>query len=260
MRITLDAGHVSGTNVSLVYPSYNEGDMTWVLTNYLAGNLRAKGHEVILTRTKRDKDLPVYDRGLLSGGSDLFLSIHSNGVDSNKVRRVVVIPPFVDRNNTYDLAKRLGSVIEKTMGIQNEPYQLYTRTYISGGKTYDYYGVIRGSVAAGCKRSIILEHSFHSNRESAIWLSDKINLSRLANAEANEIDNFLRNEKSENEFQKAYKVGDKYFLTSEDIYTNNKKPASFVINKYYTILKVSDSGYLLSDIVSWVKRHDTNKA
>lgn len=256
MRITLDPGHYHGYNRSPAYPDYVEGNKMFILTSYLAQQLRLKGHTVILTRTDNSKDVPVYDRGLLSAGSDLFISLHSNAANTQNVRRVVVIPPFVDRNDTYKLADKLGECVTETMGIQNEKFQRYIRTYESGGVTYDYYGVIRGSVAAGCKRSLIIEHSFHTNPISAAWLNDDVNLKYLANAEAYTINQYFTEVKAVPTTKKVYAVGDKYLLTNEDVYTNDKKPWSGAVNKYYTVLRVTDKAYLLSDIVSWVKRRD----
>lgn len=255
MNIVLDAGHVIGANQSPAYPAYTEGRMAWNLTRMLAEELIKLGHSVTMTRINGYADLPVYDRGLLAGGADLFLSIHSNAVTSEKVRRVVVIPPFANKDGSHDFADYIGKVVTDTMKIQNEPHQVYTRTYVSGGQTYDYYGVVRGAVSAGCNLAFIIEHSFHTNKESAIWLNNPGNLSTLAKNEAKAIDAYFESHPTKKKL--GYKVGDKYRLTENDVYTNGKKPAKFAVGKDYTIIRVTESAYLLSEIVSWVKRNDS---
>lgn len=189
-RILIDAGHFTNQNRPNNFPSYCEGNMTWELFTYLTKELKEYGFEVNGTRSNRDTDIEVYKRGQMAKGYDLMLSLHSNACDTESVRRVVVIVPFKDVNGTNSLADKLGQTVTNCIGIKDK-FQRYTRTYKQNNTDYDYYGVIRGAVAAGCKRSIIIEHSFHTNNETAKWLNNSANLAKLAKEEAKAIADYF---------------------------------------------------------------------
>lgn len=250
-KIVLDAGHASGYNRSPVFTAYKEGDMTWALYGYLRDALIKKGFEVSGTRGNPSKDIPVYDRGQMAKGTDLFLSLHSNAVGDPSVTRVVVIPPYLDKNGTYDLANRLGAEVTEVMGI-GQRYQIYTRTYTdNAGKTRDYYGVIRGAVDAGCKRSLIVEHGFHTNEYCARWLYNRVNLKRLADREAAVIAEYFGIWKAK-EAKKEYEVGNLYVMRADDIYSDGRPVSRFTVGQTYTVKRVLPERILLAEINSWV--------
>ena len=68
------------------------------------------------------------------------------------------------------------------MGISQLP-RIYTKAQSDGR---DWYGVNRGASDVGVP-SVILEHSFHTNIQSALWLLKDANLQALAVAEAKTI-------------------------------------------------------------------------
>lgn len=248
MKIVLDAGHYSGYNISSVFPLYREGDMTWKLYGYLQSELQARGFQVTGTRSDPKRDLPVYDRGQKAAGADLMISLHSNACDTETVRRVVVITPIDDRNGTEALGKKLGERVSSVMGI-SEPFQPYVRAYKgAGGKLLDYYGVLRGAVAAGCKRSMIIEHGFHTNAQTAYWLYHDTNLKRLAIAEAEVIADAL----GAPEASVAYSPGDLYTVKATDHYSDGRAVAGFCVGRTMTIKKVLPGKILLAEINSWV--------
>lgn len=182
-KIMLDAGHFGKYNPGVV-KGYYESDMTWKLHNYLKAELESYGFEVGITRTNKDKDLAVYDRGQKAKGYDLFLSLHSNAAATETVKRVVVIHPISGAGK--DISQKLGNAALNAMNLSNDKYwytQLMTRSYSAAKKDVDYYGVIRGAVDAGTV-GIILEHSFHTNKEACTWLMSDANLKKLAIAEA----------------------------------------------------------------------------
>lgn len=252
MKIVLDAGHILGYNRAEAFPKYREGDMTWNLCQYLREELTKYGFDVRTTRANPTKDVPVYDRGQMAAGADLFLSLHSNAAGDSSVRRVVVIPPYLDRNGTYELANRLGREVTEVMGI-DQRYQIYTRTYLDGaGKTRDYYGVIRGAVDAGCKRSLIIEHGFHTNPACAEWLYDCRNLKLLAKREAEVIAEYAGVWKPEKEKEERYAVGDLYVMQAGDVYSDGRPVARFTVGRTYTIRRVLEGKILLDEINSWV--------
>ena len=182
-KIMLDAGHYGKYNSGAV-SGYYESEMTWKLHNYLKAELESYGFEVGVTRTDKNKDLKVYDRGLKAKGYDLFISLHSNAINSKKTKRVVVIHPISGKGK--DISKKLGDAVLNTMNLKKDDYwytQLTTRAYSSSQPNRDYYGVIRGAVDVGTI-GIIIEHSFHTNEEACKWLMVDANLKKLAVAEA----------------------------------------------------------------------------
>lgn len=177
IRITLDAGHYGCYNRSPVVPGYYESVMNWKLQGYLASEMEDLGMEVILTRENQAKDMALADRGKISKGSDLFLSIHSNACDDPGVDYPLVIVQLDGKGD--ELGQKMAECIGNTMQTK-QAGRMTKRKGKSGG---EYYGVLRG--AAGVKTvGMILEHSFHSNTRAANWLLKEENLKRLAKAEA----------------------------------------------------------------------------
>ncbi len=180
-RIMLDAGHYGKYNRSPVLPTYYESEMTWALHLKLKAELEKYGFEVLTTRQKQDVDLPTYDRGYTAKGCDLFISLHSNACDTETVNRVDVYRAFDNRNNAEELGGQLATAIAKLMGVSGG----YVKTRES--KEYpgrEYYGVLRGARKAKVPLYYIIEHSFHTNRKAAEWLSNEDNLQKLAVLEA----------------------------------------------------------------------------
>lgn len=182
-KIMLDAGHYGKYNPGAV-SGYYESDMTWKLQTYLKAELESYGFEVGVTRTNKDKDLAVYDRGQKAKGYDLFISLHSNAITAETTKRVVVIHPVSGK--AKDISQKLGDTVLATMNLSNDKYwytQITTRAYSTDKPKVDYYGVIRGAVDAGVP-GIIIEHSFHTNKEACKWLTVDANIKKLAKAEA----------------------------------------------------------------------------
>lgn len=181
--VMIDAGHYSYYNQSNVFKSYYEGNMSWTLHKLLKKELEALGIKVGVTRSLRDKDLKLYDRGYKAKGYDMFVSLHSNWCKDKDVDRVVVIKGY---NQTSKHAEILAKAVRDCMGLSK--YQIFELQNNNGG---EYYGVLRGAKAAGIKDRFIIEHSFHSNLKVAKWLSKESNLEKLAKAEAKAIAEIL---------------------------------------------------------------------
>ena len=175
-KICLDAGHYGKYNKSPVVKEYYESEMNWKLHLLLKKYLEQYGFGVITTRSSKDKDLAVYNRGTASKGCDLFLSIHSNACDTESVDYPVVYVPL--NGSGDDIGKKLAECIATTIGTAQKG-----KTATRKGNSGDYYGVIRGAVAVGVP-GLLLEHSFHTNTKAAKWLLDESNLDKLAKAEA----------------------------------------------------------------------------
>lgn len=193
MKIMLDAGHYGDyQNMSpcKTTPKYYESTMTWKLHLRLKMALEKVGFEVGVTRKKKDQDLPVYDRGQKAAGYDLFLSLHSNAcapADGSfspveGVDRPVIIWPIQGGSEQKKIADELGYTVRQTMDTKQD-YQLFQLQF-PNIPDLDYYGVIRGAVAAGCNNAFIIEHGFHTDTRDTEWLLKDANLQKLADAEA----------------------------------------------------------------------------
>lgn len=180
VKLCFDAGHYTNYNRSNVYKNYYEGNMVWKLhllvKEYLEKNY--SNIEIITTRSSRDKDLALYNRGYKAKGCDGFYSFHSNACETESVDRVVIIRGL-GVTSVNDYAKELGDVIKKCIGVSQT-----TQVYEKRGNNGEWYGVLRGAKAAGVKERFIIEHGFHTNTRTAKWLYEDSNLSKLAKEEA----------------------------------------------------------------------------
>lgn len=181
IKIMLDAGHYKKYNRSPVLRDYYESDMTWALHLKLTKELESYGFEVFTTREDKDKDLALEKRGKAAEGCDIFISLHSNGCDTESVDRVEVYYPFDGRNNSKSLAKEFADDIAALMDVS------YGKAKTKESKDYpgtEYYGVMRGANKVNVPLYFIIEHSFHSNLKATKWLMDENNLDKLAVLEA----------------------------------------------------------------------------
>jgi N-acetylmuramoyl-L-alanine amidase len=187
IKICLDAGHYGKYNQSPAVKTYYESDMNWKLHLKLKAELEKYGIEVITTRKEQAKDMGLVARGKTAKGCNLFLSIHSNAVDS-KVHEDVDYPvAYVPINGTGDkLGKRLSECVASTMGTKQKA-ECWSKKSTDGKS--DWYSVIYGASLVGVP-GIILEHSFHTNTRATKWLMVDSNLGKLAKAEAEVIANF----------------------------------------------------------------------
>ena len=190
--VCLDAGHYGKYNRSNVVPDYYESDMNWKLHNLLADELEAYGIEVRKTRTNQATDLGLYARGEASKGCDLFLSIHSNAHNDASADHPLGIYLVPDKNTNIDemskeLAVLLSKAVQEVMQTKQKAQQwdrLAGKDLNGDGLDNDnYYGVLHGAWKVGTA-GVILEHSFHTNKNAAKWLLVDANLAKLAKKEA----------------------------------------------------------------------------
>ncbi len=177
--ILLDAGHYAYYNQGII-KDYWESLNNWTQHLMLKEELERLGFKVCLTREAQEKDLALYDRGYkcLAEKADLFLSIHSNapGNSSPGTRGVVVNYSVSAQTKDREMALGIAECIANVMG--NGVHSVYSKKSDNGN--YDYYGVLRGAVAGGCKSCFILERGFHTNEEDCRWLMEEANLRKLA--------------------------------------------------------------------------------
>ncbi len=180
-KICLDPGHYGLYNQSPQVPAYYESEAMWKLHLYLKTALETRGFQVITTRQEAEKDLGLSARGKLAAGCDAFISLHSNACATESVDYTIVYRAYDNLNNADEIAKKLGVEIGKLMGNK--------QTGKSGSRKsekgdWDYYGVMRGARVAGCPLYLLIEHSFHTNKEATLWLLEEENLKKLADLEA----------------------------------------------------------------------------
>lgn len=180
LRICLDAGHFGKNNWNnKITPTYWESLMAWDLHLLLKEELeKYEGVTVITTREDQTKDVALETRGKKAAGCDLFLSLHSNACNTESVDRPVAIYPVSGKGK--NLAMALATAVRTVMET-NDPPKIAQRW--NTAHNADWYGVIRGAASVGVT-GIILEHSFHTNNRSALWLEKTENLRKLAVAEA----------------------------------------------------------------------------
>ena len=265
-KIMIDAGHYGNNYNAGAVKGYYESNMAWELHNYLKDELKSYGFEVATTRSDKNKDLEVYQRGKKAKGYDLFISLHSNGASSAAAKRVSVFHPISGKGK--EIAQILADVIFETMNLtkdKNWYSTVNTRAYSESKPTTDYYGVIRGAVAAG-SIGIILEHSFHTNKEACKWLMQSANLQKLAKAEAKALANYYGlTQKTTND---GIEIGDIVTFTGTKHYTSSGKLAigksckagkakvvDYIKGKThpYLLLKTANGG---STVNGWVNESD----
>ncbi len=200
MKITIDAGHVKGYNVG-VDTRYNEGLMAWTLSKLLGAELEKYGAQVFYTRDDIAKDLALESRGKTAhdNGSELFISLHSDGFTSPTARGVSVFYSNYRKLDSAGIANDLGIAVAALIGT---PFRgAMTRLYGGAYPQADYYGVIRGAVGYSGERSpraaLLIEHGFHSNPNDCAWLLREDNLKKLAETEAALIARFYGLQKTE---------------------------------------------------------------
>ncbi|MDD4125725.1 MAG: N-acetylmuramoyl-L-alanine amidase [Eubacteriales bacterium] len=200
--IMLDAGHTLGDNQG-AYLNYYEGTKMWDLHLYLKSSIQSLGFNVGTTRTSSTANPSLSARGYMADNFDMFLSLHSNAVDnSSSTNRIVIIYDVNNKNDADDFALEIGTTIRNVMntnGLNISSVQLYQRPVLNSDGTIHYepdgsmlnwYGVLRYAAETNCPLYYILEHSFHSNYASSLWLYTNTNLQALASAEAQTIDDF----------------------------------------------------------------------
>lgn len=152
----------------------------WKLCEYLATELIKYGFEVLKTRSDPEKDLAVTKRGQMAKDCDLFISLHSNAGVSAKTDRVDVYAAYDNLNNSHVLGRIIAETVADIMGVSGG----YVKTRKSTKGEWEYYGVLRGAREVKCPLYYLIEHSFHTNERSALWLLSDVNLRALAAAEA----------------------------------------------------------------------------
>lgn len=198
-KVCIDAGHSGKYNRSPVNGLYYESDFTFKLQTYLAEQLELLGVDVCTTRSSQDTVLGLAERGKLSAGCDLFVSLHSNACSTPSVNRITVFHMVEDSDIVIDdlsksAADLLGKAVFSVMPFVSN-YSLASKRSSKDkdkdGKFDDeYYGVLSSAKFQGTP-AVLVEHGFHTNKEVADWLLIDSNVKKLAVAESLAIAEYL---------------------------------------------------------------------
>lgn len=192
-KICIDCGHYGKYNQSPVLKEYYESIFAWELGQLMRKYFLEYDVEVIMTRNNINKDLALYNRGALSKGCDLFISLHSNASSSSKTDYTVVFYGF-NEPTTKDLGIMLSKKIGEIINTSQSP-QILTKK--SSLREDEYYGVLRGARAVGTKYRYIIEHSFHTNLQVAKFLLNNSNIDLLARSEVDIIVKYFKLDKKD---------------------------------------------------------------
>lgn len=192
IKVMIDPGHYSYYNRSTVYSPYWESVMTWKLSNFLQEELQDLGVHADLTKSSLDEDPTLNDRGFSSKGYDFFISVHSNaGAYESMDAPLAFVYQDLPWTDIDDISSELGlKIAQKTAEVMqtNQSGSTVRRKgtgdWDRNGKMDDeWYSVLFASRFVGTP-GILMEHSFHTNYRSSVWLYNDSNLKKLAKAEA----------------------------------------------------------------------------
>lgn len=193
-KVCLDPGHYGKTYNKGAASGYYESYQMWKLYKYVKKYLETLyGIEVVSTRTSINANPGLTTRGKKAKDCECFISLHTNAELTKMVRRCTAIC-LADRSDTKvdEKSNKLAQLVAKAVAdCMNVEYKITSRLSSSdkdgnGKKDDNYYGVLHGAYLVGVP-AIIMEHSFHTNKETASWLMKTANLKKLAKAEAKAI-------------------------------------------------------------------------
>jgi N-acetylmuramoyl-L-alanine amidase len=188
-KAMIDSGHYPN-HPNKGQTGYWEYQGVWKISNYLKEFLEKQGIQADLTKTYEEtfnNDANLAVRGKKAQNYDLFISEHSDAMPTDKKGTVRGVKTFYDFSKPKDkvYAEELSLAVSKVMNNPNRGAE--TRTYIENGKTYNYYGVIRGASATNCPHIFLIENGFHDNLIDEAFLKVDDNLKKIAQAQANVI-------------------------------------------------------------------------
>lgn len=186
VKIMLDPGHGGGPAHNRGFkqvdnlPYCNEGDCNFIYArDFLKPALERHGLKVNMTRNYIFQNPSLKSRGLMAGGYDLLLSVHSNAAGGN-VRGVEVWDSTNPKESCKTLGDKICAYVSSALGTANRGTK-----YRKNNAGTNYYGILRLGYA---KKNMIIEHVFHDNLQDATIY--RKNLDKTANAVARAIAEF----------------------------------------------------------------------
>ena len=186
VKIMLDPGHGGGPAHNRGFkqvdnlPYCNEGDCNYIYAkDFLKPELERYGFKVNMTRNYIFQNPSLKARGLMAGGYDLLLSVHSNAAGGN-VRGVEVWDSTNPKESCKTLGDKICAYVSNALGTPNRGTK-----YRKNNAGSNYYGILRLGYA---KKNMIVEHVFHDNLQDATIY--RKNLDKTANAVARAVAEF----------------------------------------------------------------------
>ena len=186
VKIMLDPGHGGGPAHNRGFkqvdnlPYCNEGDCNFIYArDFLKPELERYGFKVNMTRNYIFQNPSLKARGLMAGGYDLLLSVHSNAAGGT-VRGVEVWDSTNPKESCKTLGDKICAYVSNALGTPNRGTK-----YRKNNAGSNYYGILRLGYA---KKNMIVEHVFHDNLQDATIY--RKNLDKTANAVAKAIAEF----------------------------------------------------------------------
>lgn len=265
MRICLDAGHTAQKTNLGVCAGHNEAVKMWEL--HLLVKKELKKYEDVVVHTFRstiNDEVEAYvnyevnppkkytvnvGRGRKSEGDDLFVSLHDNGCDTESIDRAVVIPSIRcnPKKLTSALADKLQAFWKQELNSKQKSQIYYC--YDEKDSTWSYYGVLKGAEWVGTP-AVIIECSFHSNKNYCKWIMTEGNPEKLAKVIVEAIaETYNLVPKRE---KRTYEIGGFFVIHQGDKYTNSKLVPSRYVGDVMTIADVMNGAIRLKEINSWV--------
>ena len=205
-KVMIDPGHFgSYYNQSPCDSRYYESNFTWDVSNRLKKYLESYGIQADLTRNNKDQDVGLVDRGKMSEGYDLFISMHSNAVGESSVNQKEEIDYPVsyclvnDQRFQFDevsreIGQRLATGVKEVLNTKQDGIiYLWTADWDRDGDGQlndNYLGVLHGARLVGTP-AVVLEHSFHTNSAATAKLLQESYVDALAKKDADVIADFL---------------------------------------------------------------------
>ena len=90
LKVCIDCGHYGKYNRSAEVPAYYESEFAWTMGLALKKEFEKYNCIVLMTRTNINNDLALLNRGEMSKGYDIFISVHANASTSNKTDYVAI--------------------------------------------------------------------------------------------------------------------------------------------------------------------------
>jgi len=266
MKIMIDAGHYGKTYNPGVVKGYYESEQMWKLHLLLKAALEGYGIKVDATRKNQNDNPGTDERGRMSKGYDLFVSLHSNAVDlklnpSGETidRPVMLAYQDLSWTNIDDisvgLSKKLGEAVQKVMDTK-EAYDIWQRkasTDRDGNGILDdeYYGVLKGARIVGVP-GLLIEHSFHTNKRACEWLLKEDNLKALAEAEARTIAEYFGIVKPAEQGNKTVKITAFALTIRKGAGTNFGVAGYLILGAKVDICEIADGWGRLTDGRGWI--------
>lgn len=186
VKIMIDPGHGGGPAHNRGFkqvdnlPYCNEGDCNYIYArDFLKPALERYGFKVNMTRNYIFQNPSLKARGLMAGGYDLLLSVHSNAAGGN-VRGVEVWDSTNPKESCKALGDKICAYVSNALGTPNRGTK-----YRKNNAGSNYYGILRLGYA---KKNMIVEHVFHDNLQDATVY--RKNLDKTASAVAKAIAEF----------------------------------------------------------------------